>query len=139
MKQNLNILKELRRAQSVHKDLLAEKKAEFEKANAGIIELVNDFQEKIQVSEGLIREEAIIKFKETGEKKLEFGVGIRVMKKLTYNDKQAFSWAKDHSLALALDKRAFEKIAKADDIDFVEITEEATATIPKEINLEEEQ
>ena len=41
MKENLGILKELRRAQTVHKDLLAEKKAEFEKANAGIIELVN--------------------------------------------------------------------------------------------------
>lgn len=139
MKQNLKILAELRRMHDKHKEILAEKKTEFEKENQIVIDLIEDIQGRMQASEDLIREEAMLKYKETGEKKLEFGVGIRVMKRLNYDEKEAFSWAKDHSLALALDKRAFEKIAKVDDIDFVETTEEAMATIPKEINLGEEE
>ena len=138
MKENLKKLKDFREIYELRRNEMAEKKAEFEKANEDLIGVINLFQEKITESEEEIRKEALVQYEKTGEKKLDFGVGIRIMKRLNYDPKQAFSWAREHSLALTLDKRAFEKIAKADNIEFVELTEEVMATIPKEINLEDE-
>ena len=57
------------------------------------------------------------------------GVGIREVTKLNYDGKVAFDWAKAHKMALQLDKKAFEKIARADTPDFVTISQEPQATI----------
>jgi len=59
------------------------------------------------------------------------------MKRFEYDELDAFKWAKEHSLALSLDKKAFEKIAKVDTMDFVKINEIPQATIPTNIKLED--
>jgi uncharacterized coiled-coil DUF342 family protein len=43
------------------------------------------------------------------------------------------SWAVDHKMALQLDRKVFETIAKAQEMEFVKIEEVPTATIPKDI------
>jgi len=91
---------------------------------------INETTEKIGIT-------ALDLYIKTGNKKLDYGVGIRVMKKLEYDETLAFSWAKNHSLALSLDRKAFEKIAKIDPIDFVEIKEVPQVTIPMNIDITE--
>lgn len=82
-----------------------------------------------------IRAMALEQYKETGEKKLDYGVGIRVLKKLEYEEAAALSWAKEHGLALSLNKSAFEKVARADPMDFVKINEIPQAKIPFKIEV----
>lgn len=83
-----------------------------------------------------IREEAIKTYNETGEKKIG-QIGIRIMKGLVYDEKVAFEWAKEHSLFLTLDKKAFERYAKdSDSLNFVGYDERVIATIPTKINIE---
>lgn len=135
LKENLILLKDLRELQAARVKILKVKKEEFEEQNKNAIDIISTASININECEEKIRNEALIEFKKTGEKSLDFGVGIRIMKNLDYDEKEAFNWAKDHSLALSLDKKTFEKIAKTNEIDFVKITENATATIPKEINV----
>lgn len=119
------------------KKVFVAKKIEFNATNEELLSKIDKISNDMFDCEESIRTQALVEFKNTGEKKLDGGVGIRVLKKLDYDTSEAFSWAKNHSLALSLDKKAFEKIAKADNIDFVKITEESTATIPTIIKLVE--
>jgi len=135
MKQNLIKLKQLREVQEASLKVLNDHKAEFEKQNLTLINTVASISEEVLSVEKEIRVQAVDLYNVNGEKKQDFGVGIRVLKKIDYDSDTAFAWAKSHELALTLDKKAFEKIAKIGDIDFVKITEEATATIPKKIGL----
>ncbi len=82
-----------------------------------------------QEAEVTLRELTLQAYAETGDKTPAPGVGIRERTVLTYDGKVAFDWAKAHKMALQLDKRAFEKIAKADTPDFVKVSTEAQATI----------
>ena len=63
-----------------------------------------------------------------------YGVAIREVTKLHYSDDAAFQWAKNHELALKLDKKQFEKIAKIDTLEFVTITTEPQATIAQDLS-----
>ena len=83
----------------------------------------------VAVEEAALRELTLKAYAETGIKTPAVGVGIREVTKLAYDNGVALDWAKSHSMALSLDKRAFEKIAKADTPDFVSITTEPQATI----------
>ena len=87
-------------------------------------------------AEDKLRELTLQAYAETGNKAPAIGVGIRERTVLTYDGKVAFDWAKSHKMALQLDKKAFEKIAKADNPGFVKITTEATATIATELKVE---
>lgn len=137
MKQELIELKKLRNKQDT---LKAEKEKlfeEFKQKNKWIFDELDNLNFSIEKTQGIIKNKALELFEKTGEKKLDYGVGIRVMKKLDYNESVAFDWAKSHNLALKLDKKKFEKIAKAEEIGFVKILEEPIATIPSKISIEE--
>jgi hypothetical protein len=49
---------------------------------------------------------------------------------LVYDAAEALEWAKAHDMALALDKKAFETIAKASPLPFVTVEESVTVTLP---------
>jgi len=80
-----------------------------------------------------IKAEAVEEYKKTGTTKFYGGVGIQNRKSLEYDDKKAFKWALEHKLALSLNKSAFNTIAKAGDIDFVEEVITTKATFPPEL------
>ena len=88
-----------------------------------------------ELEETKLRDLTLQAYAETGDKAPALGVGIRERTVLTYDGKVAFDWAKSHKMALQLDKKAFEKIVKADTPDFVKVGTEAIATIAT--NLEE--
>ena len=63
------------------------------------------------------------------------GVGIRVSEKLLYDGQVAFGWAKEHNLMLQLNVKAFETFAKEGNLDFVTVSQEASATIAQNLEI----
>jgi len=85
--------------------------------------------------ERVVRERAVEVAKETGDKTPAPGVKIRVVQRLKYDPKEALSWALSRGMreVLTLDKRAFEKAAKALKPEVIEIEEELQATIARDL------
>lgn len=98
-----------------------------------LIEAAMLARSKLDEEENLLRELTLNAFNQTGDKTLIPGVGIRIMTKLEYYPRVAFKWAVEHNMALSLDTRAFEKIAKASPPDFVTINQVPQATIATEL------
>ncbi len=139
MKEKIMRLKGLR--EELEK-LNARKKTAYEKYMADNNDIFSELEKlagQLTQAETEIKELALNEYSETGEKKLKFGVGIRIMKQLLYEEAEALAWAKEHSMALSLDKKAFDKIARADKMDFVQIKEVPQATLPFVIKLDGEQ
>lgn len=123
-------LKKLKQLRELEKKSKEERDAAIEKLP--IVTEFNIIKDQRESLEREIREEAINKFKQTGEKK--FGqIGIRITTKYGYDEIDALTWAKKHDLCLALDKTAFKKQLKVQPLDFVKVEEIPTATIPTEI------
>lgn len=104
--------------------------AAFEEQHAGARESMEATKSALADEEAQLRDAALAEHRLTGYKKLPHGIGIRITTKLDYDENDAFEWAKSHELALKLDAKAFEKIAKADTPDFVQVLEVPTATLP---------
>jgi len=136
MKQQLIKLKKVRESRERLKAEWQEKLDKLEDEYKHSLDLIRGYSEQIEIIETEIKNVALEKYQETGEKKLDFGIGIRVMSKLGYDPDIALKWGLEHSMALTLDKKAFEKIAKVNKLDFVEYREEAIATIPREIKVD---
>ena len=112
------------------------KKELFEKWEQDNKDLLYDIELKVKFledDEGLLRDMTVSEYNKTGSKAPAPGVGIREITKLDYDGKIAFDWAKAHEMALMLDTKAFEKIAKADPPDFVKITTRPQATIATDL------
>ena len=108
---------------------------EWVAANTEIIDTETDTRTVCQELEAQLREATIIDYALTGNKSPEVGLGIRVKTCLAYEGKDAMEWAVEHKLALKLDTSSFEKIAKTNNLPFVTITEEPSATIATELQV----
>jgi len=82
-----------------------------------------------------IKQIALNHFKETNNKSLEGGIGIRETTKYEYDKDRALKWAKDHNLCLQLDEKAFKAIIKTQDLRFVTKNKIASVTFPSEIKI----
>lgn len=118
------------------KDELKIKKAAFEAENTKLIDGIIEKQEQLDNHKAIITEQAKEEYEATTQKKLLGGIGIRIVKLLTYELTEALSWAKKHDMALSLDKKLFENIAKTQPLPFVDISEEVKVTFPREIIFE---
>lgn len=117
---------------------LTAKKIEFQKKNEILFSAIEQKQQEVESAKFILTEAARREFITTGNKKLLGGIGIRVQTRLEYFYNNALGWAKEHNLCLALDTKEFEKIAKTQDLDFVEKEEVVKVTFPKEVILEGE-
>lgn len=123
-----------------------------------IAELVNTFEKEIaasdlgqrlQVARGVfidikatvtqasqeVREAALAAYNETGEKSPHPAVKIKMYTVLEYLNSEALDYARQHlPKALKLDRRTFEKAAKAIEPEFVMVTQEARATIARDLS-----
>lgn len=102
---------------------------EWNNANAELVQEHADAVTSASTAETALRQGIVEAFRETGSKQLGGGLSVRVNKRLVYDDKRALAWAKEHGLCLALDKKAFEKIAAVDQPDFVAVEESPVAVI----------
>lgn len=118
---------------------LAVAKAEYDAImqglkNSEVAKALDYAQSKLSVVEDELRAAIVAEYKATGNKKPAPGLGIRETSKLVYDADTALTWAKQHDMALALDKRSFEKIAKASPPEFVSVEVTPSATIATDLS-----
>jgi len=115
--------------------IYASQKREWEESVAELAGYVADAKDKMQFAEAALRDAGLAHYEAHPEiKKLPHGLGVRVTQSLVYNTDTAFQWAQEHKMALSLDRKAFEKIAKASPLEFVTVEEVPTITIPIDTN-----
>ncbi len=112
------------------KDEILEK---FEEDNGALMKRIEELSCELDSDKEQFKLQAIQLFEKTKEKKLIGGIGIREGTELVYNSLEALKWAIDHNLALTLDRKRFEQLAKTESIDFVKKETKITVTFPKEI------
>lgn len=84
-----------------------------------------------------IESSALKEFKETSNKKLTGGLGIREINVYDYDDSKALAWAKEHDMCLSLDKKAFNSLMKNQNFGFVKKDKSLKITWPVELKLED--
>ncbi len=114
---------------------IKDSRAAWETENQVLIDLQNNQRITLEGCEAKLRGLTIEAYELTRNKQPVPGVGIREVTKLDYDLVVALQWATEHKIALALDKRAFEGIAKQSPLDFVTSRTEVTATIAKELEV----
>lgn len=120
-----------------------DQKEKFEKRNEALLDSRKLTQMRIKQLETEIKAHTLEQYKLTEEKHQAFGLGIRVLKKIEFEEKDAFAWAKESGQALKLNTPMFKKLAllKAENkepFDFVKIEEDPSATIPGKIEIGED-
>jgi len=106
---------------------------QWEEESHEVLDTAAKWQLEAQEAEAKLREMTLAAWAKTGNKKPAPGVGIQQATQLVYEKGQAFTWAKEHGLALALDRASFENLAKADPPDFVKVIKEPRATIATDL------
>src|SRR3990167_7512281 len=107
---------------------------EWEGINAGLLSDIANNTAFLTDAESRLREMTLQVFNETGNKTPAPGLGIRETIELRYNPKQAFDWAIKNPLALQLNTKVFEKIARGFPLDFVEYAKVYLATIATDLS-----
>ena len=128
MKEEVKKLNELFREYNEVQKEIKEKKKKFEEENKDLFEKYDLLKNKLEYMKEIINEKMINLYKEQGVKKTDYGVNIKVMKVLNYDESKALDWARTHNLCLKLDKKEFDKIAKTQQIEFVELKETPKVT-----------
>jgi len=119
------------------KTLSEAKKASLEKwedENRVLLEAIADSIARVAEEEAKLRELTLQAYQATGEKIPAPGVSVKVFQTLNYNPQEALDWALQHKIALTLDKKSFENIAKNTPLDFVTINEEPRAQIATDLS-----
>lgn len=118
-----------------HKSNLDTRRREFEQANANLILSFEASRTQLASAEMEARDLALAAYAKTGSKQPHPGVGIRVTTRALYDNAGALVWAKEHNLALKLDIKAFETLAKNGACGtLVVFTQEPTATIASDLS-----
>jgi hypothetical protein len=86
-------------------------------------------REAMHQAEAMLRALAIELYQSTGSKDLAPGVKVREMTRLIYDPQTALSWALTHQMALALDVKTFEQLARVTVLPFVRRWSEPQATL----------
>lgn len=106
--------------------------AEWEQSNAELIKERAEAIRATEMAETALRDAIREAYAANpASKTVAPGLSVRITTNLVYDKKQAFEWAKEHGLALALDTKAFEKIASVQPLDFVTTKETVNTVIGK--------
>lgn len=110
-------------------------KKEFELSIEGQVKIKKNLENEITIIKISLTAEALEEFKETGEKKLLGGIGIREGSTLSYPADKALEFAKEKGMFLSLDKKSFDKVAGDLGLPFVITGTKTTVTFPKVVKL----
>jgi len=86
-------------------------------------------KQAVRQAEDTLRRLAIAMYQATGNKEIAAGVRVREMTRLTYAPQDALTWAIEHRLALVLDVKTFEQLARVTTLSFVTYWVEPQATL----------
>lgn len=129
----LRALHEARLTEASVKSVLKDKREAFEATIADTISAMTDATNARELAEATVRGLAVAMYLESGEKKPAKGVDVVESSKLKYDPAKGFEWAVEHKVALALDTKAFEKIAKASPLPFVTVEVTPTTRIASDL------
>src|SRR3990167_3587102 len=124
LKEQIGKIAQLRKDSAFFKGLKAKSFTEWNDKNRELLDKITELESSLVNSENTLRSQAVDEFKfgdNAGDKNPTPGLEIKLFQEIRYDPKEAFDWAKTHDLALALDVKAFEKIAKTSQLDFVEM------------------
>lgn len=130
-------LRDCRRTAAERAAELAAKREAFDRENAVLIQTTKLAQDAVAAAETSVRAVAGEVYATTQDAKLCAGVTVKLFDVLSYDAAKAFEWAKQTNMALvpeSLDKKAFEKIAKATTLPFVAIEKEPRVTIATDLD-----
>lgn len=136
MENDVRYLKEVQENLDTKKELLKQKKEEFEKENAELLLGIRGLEENVNNTKQKIEEQALTLFESTKEKKMFGGIGIQERVDIQYDADKALEWAKEKDMFLSLDTKSFEKAVEGLKLDFVKIDKKPKVTFPKQIKLE---
>ena len=108
--------------------------AELREKYSGVYAKRDQWQARLTEEETRLRSMIADNYDATGDKLPHHALGVRETTKLTYDDKLALAWAKEHDMALALDKKDFERLAKASPPNFVTEVVDIVATIATDVS-----
>ena len=120
-------------------DLTTEKDASYEawqRENQGLLDALARGRAVVADLEMEIRSAGVAAYQTTGEKRPFPGVEVKLFDMLDYKEDDALLWAQTHQVALALDRRVFEAIAKGPaggGMPFVTRREEPRATLARDL------
>ena len=120
------------------KNTLRENQEAFNKEHEELLSSILNTGNEIENIKGDLKLEAEDEYTRTGLKKLSGGIGIRLMTKLEYQEKDAMEWAKENmpiAIIHSIDKKQFETFAKNSELEFVNKVESITVTFPREIKI----
>ena len=106
----------------------------FREANAALLAEVDRLRHETRAVEAELRHLAAEHFGETGDKHPAPGVNVRVRQTVEFDETEALAWARQHNVALLLNRDLFAKVAKAHrdagtPLAFVEHNEEIIGTL----------
>lgn len=120
--------------------LTAQKAAAYEAwrtDNLALLANVDNTEAEVKRLEAEIRQEAVRTYQMFDNPHPYPGVEVKVFTVLTYEEREALQWAVTHGIALTLNKRLFEDIAKGPtgaEMPFVKISKEARAQLAKDLS-----
>ena len=127
-------LHELRQIQANYAEALQQSHQVWKDENAGLIANKNELDTDIVKLTAELKA-ARVDLYDGEDKSKMFGVGIREETVLYYIHQDAYNWAVEHKLALKLDTKVFEKLAKTGPpIDFVTVEKQPQATIATDLS-----
>lgn len=129
----LHKVQTLRIAVEGNKAAIALRREALEKELTDTVAATKDLEVLLKQEEDGLRMMAVVEYQETGVKRFP-GVEVVTAKVLRYEPAKAFAWAKEHDLALALDVRTFDALAKAGQVpDIVQIEEQPGTRIARDL------
>ena len=114
-------------------DALEAARREYERTLEQDVDRYLDVTRVVEALEARVRSIALDMYAQTGNKHPFLGADVRVSQRVQYAESRAYDWALEHKLALQLNKKAFEAIAKSQGLGFVMIVEEPSATIAADL------
>ena len=130
---SVQILHSFRNELAGLQDSLALAQGEFEKTVAPIRTRMAELKEQITFAEEVIQAQSLEAYEKHQDKKPLPGVSVKVFMVLKYEEEKALNWAVSKGMCLSLDKKAFEKVASAAGLEFVEQVEEPRVQISKDL------
>ncbi len=142
LKEKMAILKELREKAAAKKQLIDNAFMQFETMMKEDIEMLGAINKQVETEENNIREAVIEGYRLDLEKHRDFGIEVKIVKSVRYDEAKAMKFAKEHGLFLKLDNKAFEKFAKenyakeGDIKQIVDLIEEPKVYLPSKIEVD---
>ena len=81
-----------------------------------------------------VKAEALAAYQQSGDRKGIAGTEVKLYETLAYTEADAMTWAKESGMCLTLDKKGFEKVAKATALPFVTKGEEPRVSIASDLS-----